>query len=211
VWQVLDEPTNHLDLGACVWLEDYLAKWDSILIMTSHSADFLNGVCSKIYHLSCRATLGLYGGNYAAYVKTRKEAEVNLFKKYEKEQDDIKHLKEFISSCGTYSNMVKQAQSKQKIIDKMLEVGLTRRPEDDPKFRFKFPNSAKIPPPVLAFQNVSFSYSGRKEDYLYTALEFGIDCDSRIGATVDAMHADAPDAARIPRTRTRRASLNRPP
>ena len=30
---VLDEPTNHLDLGACVWLEDYLAKWDSILIM----------------------------------------------------------------------------------------------------------------------------------------------------------------------------------
>ena len=24
---VLDEPTNHLDLGACVWLEDYLAKW----------------------------------------------------------------------------------------------------------------------------------------------------------------------------------------
>jgi len=180
VWQVLDEPTNHLDLGACVWLEDYLAKWDSILIMTSHSADFLNGVCSKIYHLSCRATLGLYGGNYAAYVKTRKEAEVNLFKKYEKEQDDIKHLKEFISSCGTYSNMVKQAQSKQKIIDKMLEVGLTRRPEDDPKFRFKFPNSAKIPPPVLAFQNVSFSYSGRKEDYLYTALEFGIDCDSRI-------------------------------
>ena len=24
---VLDEPTNHLDLGACVWLEDYLAAW----------------------------------------------------------------------------------------------------------------------------------------------------------------------------------------
>ena len=53
---VLDEPTNHLDLGACVWLEDYLAKWDSILILTSHSADFLNGVCSKMYHLTVRAT-----------------------------------------------------------------------------------------------------------------------------------------------------------
>ena len=44
---VLDEPTNHLDLGACVWLEDYLSQWSSILLMTSHSQDFLNGVCSK--------------------------------------------------------------------------------------------------------------------------------------------------------------------
>ena len=177
---VLDEPTNHLDLGACVWLEDYLAKWESILIMTSHSADFLNGVCSKIYHLTCRQTLELYGGNYASYVQTRLEQEVNQQKRYEKEQDDIKHLKEFISSCGTYSNLVKQAQSKQKIIDKMVEAGLTKKVEPDPVFRFTFPNSEKIPPPVLAFQNVSFSYSGKKADYLYTGLEFGIDCDSRI-------------------------------
>jgi hypothetical protein len=101
-------------------------------------------------------------------------------KRYEKEQDDIKHLKEFISSCGTYSNLVKQAQSKQKIIDKMVEAGLTRKPVPDPVFRFTFPSSEKIPPPVLAFQNVSFAYSGKKEDYLYTNLEFGIDCDSRI-------------------------------
>lgn len=177
---VLDEPTNHLDLGACVWLEDYLAKWDSILIMTSHSADFLNGVCSKIYHLTVRQTLDLYGGNYASYVQTRQENEVNQQKRYEKEQDDIKHLKEFISSCGTYSNLVKQAQSKQKIIDKMVEAGLTEKVVPDPVFRFSFPNSEKIPPPVLAFQNVSFAYSGKKEDYLYTGLEFGIDCDSRI-------------------------------
>ena len=56
---VLDEPTNHLDLGACVWLEDYLSKWESILIMTSHSADFLNGVCTKIYHLSVHKKIEL--------------------------------------------------------------------------------------------------------------------------------------------------------
>jgi len=97
---VLDEPTNHLDLGACVWLEDYLAKWESILILTSHSADFLNGVCSKIYHLTVRQTLELYGGNYASYVKTRSEKEIQQMKVYEKEQDDIKHLKEFISRAA---------------------------------------------------------------------------------------------------------------
>merc|ERR1711988_1126204 len=41
-------------------------------------------------------------------------------------------------------------------------------------------NSEKLPPPVLAFQEVSFAYSGKKEDHLYEKLEFGIDCDSRI-------------------------------
>merc|ERR1740138_29727 len=177
---ILDEPTNHLDLGACVWLEDYLAKWESILLLTSHSADFLNGVSSKTYHLTVRKTLELYTGNYATYVKTRQEMETLQMTKYKKEQDDIKHLKEFISSCGTYSNLVKQAQSKQKIIDKMVEAGLSEKPVEDPKFRFTFPNSEKIPPPVMAFQNVSFAYSGKKSDYLYTGLEFGIDCDSRI-------------------------------
>ena len=124
--------------------------------------------------------LTLYGGNFDNYVKTRRENEVNQQKKHEKEQDDIKHLKEFINSCGTYSNLVKQAQSKQKIIDKMTEAGLTPKVEPDPSFRFKFPNSQKLPPPVMAFQDVSFAYSGKKEDYLYKNLEFGVDCDSRI-------------------------------
>jgi ATPase subunit of ABC transporter with duplicated ATPase domains len=38
----------------------------------------------------------------------------------------------------------------------------------------------KLPPPVLPFQDVSFSYSGNEEGMLYKNLEFGIDCDSRI-------------------------------
>merc|ERR1712050_699727 len=98
------------------------------------------------------------------YVKTREEREVNQLKAYQKEQDDIKHLQEFIRSCGTYSNLRKQAESKQKIIDKMVEKGLTQKPLADPKYAFTFPNSEKLAPPVLAFNNVSFSYSGKKED-----------------------------------------------
>jgi ATP-binding cassette subfamily F protein 2 len=29
-------------------------------------------------------------------------------KKFDKEQADIKHLRDFIASCGTYANMMKQ-------------------------------------------------------------------------------------------------------
>mmetsp|Transcript_52352 Transcript_52352/g.125006 ORF Transcript_52352/g.125006 Transcript_52352/m.125006 type:complete len:606 (-) Transcript_52352:126-1943(-) len=177
---ILDEPTNHLDLGACVWLEEYLAKYPTTIVMTSHSEDFMNGVCTEIMQLTVDNKLVYWGGNYASYVQTRAEKEKNQMTAYKKEQDDIKHLQEFIRSCGTYANLRKQAESKQKIIDKMMEKGLTEKPKEDPKYSFIFPNSEKLAPPVLAFNEVCFSYSGKKEDYLYKQVSFGVDLDSRI-------------------------------
>lgn len=56
----LDEPTNHLDLDACVWLEEELRNYKRILVMVSHSQDFLNGVCTNIVHLT-KKTLFVYG------------------------------------------------------------------------------------------------------------------------------------------------------
>lgn len=56
----LDEPTNHLDLDACVWLEEELRNYKRILIMVSHSQDFLNGVCTNIVHLT-KKKLFVYG------------------------------------------------------------------------------------------------------------------------------------------------------
>lgn len=177
---ILDEPTNHLDLGACVWLEEYLSKYPNTLLFTSHSEDFMNGVCTNIMQLTQKGTLVTWGGNYAQYWKTRQETEKNQLTKWKKEQDDIKHLQDFIRSCGTFANLRIQAESKQKIIDKMVEAGLTEKPQEDPTYDFKFPDSEKISPPVMAFSNVSFSYSGKPEDHLYEKLELGVDLDSRV-------------------------------
>lgn len=124
---LLDEPTNHLDLEACVWLEDYLSKYDKCLIIISHSEDFLNGVCTHTIWLT-EQKLNYYTGNYTTFRKTVEEERVIQQRKYEKEQEDIKHIKQFIASCGTFSNLVKQAKSKQKILDKV--VLLTSAPRE---------------------------------------------------------------------------------
>jgi ATP-binding cassette subfamily F protein 2 len=176
---LLDEPTNHLDLEACVWLEEYLKTYNRILILISHSQDFLDGVCTNIMHLH-KNKLAYYAGNYSTYCRTRKEKEINQAKEYEKQQAEIEHLKKFISSCGTYSNLVKQAKSKQKIIDKMEEDGLVEKVEESRSFVFRFKETGKLPPPVLGFDQVAFSYSGNTKDYLYQDLNLAIDSDSRI-------------------------------
>lgn len=140
----------------------------------------MNGVCTEIMQLTVDNKLVNWGGNYSSYVKTRTEKEVNQMKAYEKEQEDIRHLQDFIRSCGTYANLRKQAESKQKIIDKMTDKGLVEKPKADPSYAFTFPNCDQLAPPVMAFNDVSFSYSGKKEDYLYHKTAFGVDLDSRI-------------------------------
>ncbi len=52
--------------------------------------------------------------------------------------------------------------------------------EGDRSIKFHFPDCGKLPPPVLAINSVSFSYDGKKENYLYTKLELSVDLDSRI-------------------------------
>ena len=38
---LLLQPTNHLDLEACVWLEETLKNFKRILLLVSHSQDFM--------------------------------------------------------------------------------------------------------------------------------------------------------------------------
>ncbi|KAF5309270.1 hypothetical protein D9611_015146 [Ephemerocybe angulata] len=177
---LLDEPTNHLDLGAVVWLEAYLSTYNHILVITSHSQDFMDSVCTHIMDLTAKKKLTYYSGNYSTYVKTKQENEVNQMKAYNKQQDEIAHIKKFIASAGTYANLVRQAKSKQKIIDKMEAAGLIEKIEVGKPLHFNFEDINRLPPPIIAFDNVAFSYSGKKEDYLYKKLSFGIDMDSRI-------------------------------
>jgi len=177
---LLDEPTNHLDLEAVVWLEAYLSTYNHILVITSHSQDFMDEVCTNIMDLTLDKKLTYYGGNYSTYVRTKADNETNQMKAYAKQQEEIAHIKKFIASAGTYANLVKQAKSKQKIIDKMEAAGLVTPVQQPRMIKFDFESVAKLPPPIIAFNDVAFAYSGKMEEALYKDLSLGIDMDSRI-------------------------------
>jgi ATP-binding cassette subfamily F protein 2 len=175
---ILDEPTNHLDMGAVVWFEGYLKKFNKILLLVSHSQDFLNGVCTNIILLR-QKTLEYFGGNYDTYLRTRSEKETQQMKKFEQEQQQIADMKEYIARFGHGSaKLARQAQSKEKVLDKMMRSGLTESVVQDKTVPIKFFPVDKLPPPVLQLQEVGFAYPNC--ELLYQGVDRGIDCDSRI-------------------------------
>ncbi|XP_014091496.1 ATP-binding cassette sub-family F member 2 [Bactrocera oleae] len=176
---LLDEPTNHLDLDACVWLEEELKEYKRILVLISHSQDFLNGVCTNIIHMT-KKRLKYYTGNYEAFVRTRMELLENQMKQYNWEQDQIAHMKNYIARFGHGSaKLARQAQSKEKTLAKMVAQGLTEKVTDDKVLNFYFPSCGTVPPPVIMVQNVSFRYN-ETTPWIYKNLEFGIDLDTRL-------------------------------
>ena len=142
-------------------------------------------------HFTNRRKLVYYDGNYDQFVKTKTEKEENQWKQYRWEQEQIKSMKEYIARFGhgTAKN-AKQAQSKEKVLQKMIRAGLTEKPEEEKPLNFKFNDPGHLPPPVLAFHDVSFGYPGC--DPLYTNVNFGVDLDSRVALgkfTID-VHGD---------------------
>ncbi len=69
---ILDEPTNHLDLEMIEWLEGYLERSKTTLMMVTHDRYFLDRVCNEIYELADQ-TLYNYKGNYHYFLEKREE------------------------------------------------------------------------------------------------------------------------------------------
>ena len=175
---LLDEPTNHLDIEAVVWLETYLKRFKKILLMVSHSADFMDEVCTDIIHIA-RGKMKYYTGNYDQFTITRAETETHQAKRFVRQQASIKSMKEYIARFGHGSKkLARQAQSKEKQLVKMQRGGLETAVAKDHQVTFVFPCAGELPPPLIQCTEVDFAYPGRKP--IFQNLELGLDMDSRI-------------------------------
>jgi len=74
---ILDEPTNHLDLDMIEWLEEYLSKSKSTILMVTHDRYFLEVVCDTILELADR-TLYRYKGNFSYFLEKKAERQEQL-------------------------------------------------------------------------------------------------------------------------------------
>ena len=69
---ILDEPTNHLDIDMIEWLENYLSKSRTTLLMVTHDRYFLDKICNRIMEIHQQKAF-FYDGNYNYYLEKRAE------------------------------------------------------------------------------------------------------------------------------------------
>ncbi|MEK4380730.1 ABC-F family ATP-binding cassette domain-containing protein [Aeribacillus sp. FSL K6-2848] len=152
---ILDEPTNHLDMETLNWLEQYLQHYNGAVLIVSHDRYFLDRVVNTVYEIS-RTVCTKYVGNYSTYLKQKAEAYERELKQFEKQQEEIARMKDFIQRNLARASTTKRAQSRRKMLEKM-EI-LDRPAGDEKSASFSFEIEKQSGNDVLKAIDLSLSY-----------------------------------------------------
>ena len=156
---LLDEPTNYLDIEARNWLETFLKNFKGGFLLVSHDRYFLDVTINEVYELFA-GELKSYSGNFSHYEKVREVELQTLMAEYEKQQEEISHLEDFIRRFGYKATKAAQAQDRQKALDKIL-ANKIEIPESLKKIHFKFPKAPHSGNIVLRMSEIIKSYDGK--------------------------------------------------
>ena len=113
-----DEPTNHLDIDTLSWLEQYLQNYTGAILIVSHDRYFLDKVVNHVYEVS-RTSMKKFAGNYSKYLELKAEQLERDMKLYEKQQEEISKLQDFVDRNLARASTTKRAQSRRKQLERM--------------------------------------------------------------------------------------------
>ena len=131
----LDEPTNHLDVSTMYWLEEYLKSYRGAIFTVSHDRYFLDAAVGKILELeNCRVRA--FRGNYSKYKILKAELYEHELKEYEKQQEEIAALQDYVARNIVRATTAKSAQSRVKKLESMERLEKPLPPPKPPKFAF---------------------------------------------------------------------------
>ncbi|MCG7408948.1 ABC-F family ATP-binding cassette domain-containing protein [Paenibacillus sp. ACRRX] len=152
---LLDEPTNHLDIDTLTWLEQYLRSYPGAVLVVSHDRYFLDAMVTSIVEIE-RHQAKRYSGNYTKYMELKAAEYEQVMKLYEKQQDEIAKLEDFVRRNLVRASTTKRAQSRRKTLEKMERI---ERPIGELKrARFSFEVARSSGKDVLRVRDASFSY-----------------------------------------------------
>ena len=115
---LLDEPTNGLDIKAVLWLEDFLADFNGVVIIVSHDRYFLNEVCTHMVDIDF-GKITLFVGNYDFWYESSQLALQMAKDQNKKKEEKIKELQDFISRFSANASKSRQATSRKRALEKI--------------------------------------------------------------------------------------------
>lgn len=165
---LLDEPTNHLDIISIAWLENYLQKFDGLVIAISHDRLFLDNVTKRTIELMNGKAYD-YPYSYSQY-KIKREEELDQLGKAKKQQDkEIKQTKELIDKYRAKASKAAFAQSLIKKLERTEIIEIDNNSVT--KMRISFPLSVQPGKWVLELHNLGKTYG---EKTLFKAINITV-------------------------------------
>ncbi|PGY64095.1 ABC transporter ATP-binding protein [Bacillus cereus] len=152
---ILDEPTNHLDIETLTWLEQYLQGYPGAILIVSHDRYFLDKLVTQVYEISNNESRR-FVGNYSKYLDLKSALYEQEMKRYEKQQDEIAKLEDFVQKNIARASTTKRAQSRRKQLDRM-EL-LTRPLGDSKSASFHFDIEKQSGNDVLQVNDATIGY-----------------------------------------------------
>lgn len=166
---LLDEPTNYLDEEHIEWLKVYLNNYENAFMLISHDIPFINSVVNLIYHMENRA-LTRYVGNYDDFQVIYDAKKRQMESAYEKQQQEINSLEDFISRNKARVATSNMAKSRQKKLDKMDKIELSK---DKPKPTFTFKEGRTSSKLIFKTDNLVIGYDEALTKPINVYLEKG--------------------------------------
>lgn len=107
---ILDEPTNHLDADGMAWLAGFLNGYTGAMLLVSHDRGFLDDVVNGIYALDpVSHSLGIYPGNYSAYVAAKSHEEEEAKAAWNRQQAEVTKIKRDIQAIETKARSIESS------------------------------------------------------------------------------------------------------
>lgn len=168
---LLDEPSNYLDLPAVEWLQKFLKLYDGTLMLISHDRFLLRSLTSITVEVDA-ATVTRYEGNLDYYLTEREIRYEHLKAAKENQDHHREQLQRFVDRFRAQATKAAQAQSRQKLIDKLDEerIILPKRYTQSGSLRLADPPPSGIE--MFRCENIAFSYDGVKN--VFSDISFRI-------------------------------------
>ena len=157
---LLDEPSNYLDLPAVDWLQKFLKAYDGTLMLISHDRYLLRTLTNIIVEVDA-GTATRYEGDLDYYLREREVRYEHLKAAKENQDHHREQLQRFVDRFRAQATKAAQAQSRQKLIDKIDEerIILPKRYTNSGRLRLAEPPPSGIE--MFRCENLGFSYDVR--------------------------------------------------
>ena len=166
---LLDEPTNYLDTIHIEWLKRYLLSYDNAFILISHDIPFINSVINIVYHMG-DGELNRFVGDYDKFEEIYAVRKSQIASAYKRQQQEINVLEDFVARNKARVSTSKMALSRQKKLDKMDVIELTK---DKPKPEFNFKEARATGKYIFQTEHLVIGYEEPLSKPLTLTMERG--------------------------------------